>query len=216
MGSSHPPCPERVSFPTLGDVFNLGPGEVIVILVAGLVVLGPEKLPDMIRKAGRLYGEMRRMANGFQSELRDAFDEPMKEMRDTVNSTKQMMEDGFTEPKPFQSSIMSDEERARLAAPSEPVVDSGPNFGSAAPALTSADTGLPTLEELADGVPEPIDPSAPPMVEPVGEPPTIHVTARPNTPPPPPPPVFLPPPPTSSAGWAPPTTAPALSPLDTP
>ena len=232
-----PLCPNRVSFPTLAPVFNLGPGEVIVILVAGLVVLGPEKLPDMLRKAGRLYGELRRMANGFQSELRDAFDEPMKEMRDTVNSTKKMMEGEFGESKPFESTVMSDAERARLVGAVGPASDPGPNFGSAAPASVSPDTttdppstdewaaerprfgsaepALPSLEELADRVPDPIDPSAPPMVAPVGEAPVVYVTP-PSPAPPPATPVFLPPPPASAAGWAAPSSPPAPSPWDTP
>jgi sec-independent protein translocase protein TatB len=80
-------------------VFNLGPGEMIVILVAGLVVLGPEKLPDMIRKAGRLYGELRRMANGFQSEFRDVFDDPMNEFKDTASSMRRIFDDPVNEMK---------------------------------------------------------------------------------------------------------------------
>jgi Tat protein translocase TatB subunit len=80
-------------------VFNLPTGgEFLIILLVALVVLGPDKLPDAVRKAGRLYGEVRRMANGFQSELRDALDEPagifneLKEplqgLRDTVNEAR--------------------------------------------------------------------------------------------------------------------------------
>ena len=76
-------------------IFNsLGGGEVIAILVIGLIVLGPEKLPDAIRKFGNIYGELRRMSQGFQSELRDAFDEPMRELRGTA----QMMQDAVNEP----------------------------------------------------------------------------------------------------------------------
>lgn len=76
-------------------IFNsLGGGEVIAILVIGLIVLGPEKLPDAIRKFGNIYGELRRMSQGFQSELRDAFDEPMQSIRGTA----QMMQDAVNEP----------------------------------------------------------------------------------------------------------------------
>ena len=71
-------------------IFNsLGGGEVIAILIIGLIVLGPEKLPDAIRKFGNIYGEFRRMSQGFQSELRDAFDEPLQSLRGTA----QMMQD---------------------------------------------------------------------------------------------------------------------------
>jgi sec-independent protein translocase protein TatB len=58
-------------------VLNLGTGEVLVILVVALLVLGPEKLPGAARQAGRWLGELRRVSSGFQSELRDALQEPV-------------------------------------------------------------------------------------------------------------------------------------------
>ena len=69
-------------------MFNVTGGELVIILLVALIVLGPEKLPDAIRKVGRVYGELRRMSAGFQSELKDALDEPMREMRDTMNTVK--------------------------------------------------------------------------------------------------------------------------------
>jgi Tat protein translocase TatB subunit len=56
-------------------MFNVGPGELIVILLVALVVLGPDKLPDAARKMGNVMGELRRMSNGFQDEMRGAFNE---------------------------------------------------------------------------------------------------------------------------------------------
>jgi sec-independent protein translocase protein TatB len=69
-------------------VFNVTGGELVIILLVALIVLGPEKLPDAIRKVGRVYGELRRMSAGFQSELKDALDEPLREVRDTMNTVK--------------------------------------------------------------------------------------------------------------------------------
>ena len=58
-------------------MLNLGPGEVLVILVVALLVLGPDKLPSAARQAGRWVGELRRISSGFQAELRDALQEPV-------------------------------------------------------------------------------------------------------------------------------------------
>jgi sec-independent protein translocase protein TatB len=66
-------------------VFNLSGGEIIVILVLALIVIGPEKLPDAIRKAGRAYAELRKLSAGFQSELQDNLGEPLRAVQDTVN-----------------------------------------------------------------------------------------------------------------------------------
>ena len=46
----------------------------MVILLLALLVLGPEKLPEYTRKAGRYLNEFRRMTSGFQEEFRSAMD----------------------------------------------------------------------------------------------------------------------------------------------
>jgi sec-independent protein translocase protein TatB len=62
--------------------------EIVVILLLALIVLGPEKLPEAIRKFGRVYSEVRKISNGFQSEFKNAFDEPMRELRETAQMTR--------------------------------------------------------------------------------------------------------------------------------
>ena len=42
--------------------FNIGPGELILILIIGLVVLGPGKLPDVASSLGRSLREFRKAA----------------------------------------------------------------------------------------------------------------------------------------------------------
>lgn len=67
------------------------------LLILGLVILGPEKLPGAIRKAGRLYGEFRRITSDAQSEFREAFREPMQEIQQTARGYKQMFSEAATE-----------------------------------------------------------------------------------------------------------------------
>ena len=57
-------------------MFNIGIAEMFVILVVALLVLGPKNLPDALRTAGRVMGEVRRISRGFQEELRKAVDVP--------------------------------------------------------------------------------------------------------------------------------------------
>jgi sec-independent protein translocase protein TatB len=65
-------------------VFNLQGSEIIVILLIALVVLGPERLPDAVRRFMQTYNELKKMGSGFQSEIKSAFEEPLKEMRETA------------------------------------------------------------------------------------------------------------------------------------
>ena len=55
---------------------NLGGGELLVILVLGLLVLGPARLGVVAQQIGRLVGQVRRLAGGFQAELRDLVEDP--------------------------------------------------------------------------------------------------------------------------------------------
>lgn len=66
-------------------MFNLQGSEIVIVLLLALVVLGPEKLPDAMRKLGEFYAELKKMSSGFQSEFRAAIDEPMREVQDTAN-----------------------------------------------------------------------------------------------------------------------------------
>jgi Tat protein translocase TatB subunit len=69
-------------------MFNLSGSEIIFLLLLALIVLGPEKLPEAVRKFGKVYGEVKKMSTGFQSELKSALDEPMREMRETAEAFK--------------------------------------------------------------------------------------------------------------------------------
>lgn len=70
----------------LEPVFNLSGSEIVFLLLAGLVVLGPERLPGVVRSVARLYAEIRRMATGLEKELRDTIGDPVGDIRSTISS----------------------------------------------------------------------------------------------------------------------------------
>jgi sec-independent protein translocase protein TatB len=74
-------------------MFNFSGSEIIFLLILGLVVLGPEKLPGVLRKAGRLYGEFKRVTSDAQSELRQALSDPIRDIQGTANEYKSMFTD---------------------------------------------------------------------------------------------------------------------------
>ena len=45
--------------------------EVLVLLVLAVIIFGPEKLPDLARKAARVFNYLRGIANDAQTRLRD-------------------------------------------------------------------------------------------------------------------------------------------------
>ena len=74
--------------PRLRSVFNLSGSELVFLVLIALVVLGPDKLPEAMRKAGKAYADFKKMTSGFQSEMRSVLDEPMRELRETAELAK--------------------------------------------------------------------------------------------------------------------------------
>ncbi len=54
---------------------QIGPLEILVILVVALVVFGPKKLPDIGRQVGRGVREFRKFQQGFRDDIEGAFGE---------------------------------------------------------------------------------------------------------------------------------------------
>ena len=55
---------------------QVGPMEILVILVIALLIFGPNKLPEMARTVGRGVREVRRLQRMVQGELEDVMSEP--------------------------------------------------------------------------------------------------------------------------------------------
>lgn len=56
-------------------MFGIGFGELIVILAIALVIVGPERMPDLARRVGTTIRDLRRMYDNMRSELGADFEE---------------------------------------------------------------------------------------------------------------------------------------------
>jgi sec-independent protein translocase protein TatB len=56
-------------------MFDIGAGELLVLGIVALIVIGPKELPTLLRTVGKATNKMRRMAGEFRSQ----FDEAMRE-----------------------------------------------------------------------------------------------------------------------------------------
>jgi sec-independent protein translocase protein TatB len=57
-------------------MFNVTGGELFMVLVVALLVLGPERLPTAARKVGEVLGQLRDLSEGFKREVSQALDDP--------------------------------------------------------------------------------------------------------------------------------------------
>jgi sec-independent protein translocase protein TatB len=54
-------------------MLDLSPVKILVVLVVALIVLGPDKLPQMARQLGAVWGDLRRFRARLESDVRGAF-----------------------------------------------------------------------------------------------------------------------------------------------
>jgi sec-independent protein translocase protein TatB len=63
-------------------MFGMGWPELLVILIVGVVVFGPDKLPDFARQAGRFLRSVRRMMDDARSDLSRELGEDYDKIKD--------------------------------------------------------------------------------------------------------------------------------------
>jgi sec-independent protein translocase protein TatB len=54
-------------------MFNIGPGELIIILILALVLLGPKRLPEVARTVGKGMRELRRATEDLKDSVESEF-----------------------------------------------------------------------------------------------------------------------------------------------
>ena len=71
---------------------QIGPLEILVILIVALVVFGPAKLPQIGRQVGRGFREFRKFQAGLRDDIEDAFreDEEGDDESDEDDKPKQL------------------------------------------------------------------------------------------------------------------------------
>ncbi len=53
-------------------MFGIGGQELFFIIILALILLGPSKLPDLMKTLGKAMGEFQRASNDFQKEIQEA------------------------------------------------------------------------------------------------------------------------------------------------
>ena len=98
---------------------NIGIPEMALIFVVALVVLGPEKLPEIARALGKGYNEfmrsMRDVRHSFDN-VTSEFEEEARVVRDPIRAVRQSVED----------SILSEMNRETPASPEPKAVEPSP------------------------------------------------------------------------------------------
>lgn len=155
-------------------MFNLGMGEITVILVLALLFVGPSKLPELAAGLGKFIRQIRKATADVKNEivLDDSFRKPFEELRDAVtlspeelkrrDSIRAAMEEARRQAEEFEranAAPKTDEGNPGEAKMGEGTATPPPE--PIAPALASGDVPSPPVP------PPPLAP-VPPVAPPVG------------------------------------------------
>ena len=110
-------------------MFDIGFSELVVIGLLALIVLGPKRLPEVARTAGRWMGQLRRFIADVKQDLdREMHSEDLAELRKLkheLNDTRRLMENtsgdligGFEEVIPASSPTIQSSKSSKLAGAS--------------------------------------------------------------------------------------------------
>ncbi|HUQ41605.1 MAG TPA: twin-arginine translocase TatA/TatE family subunit [Candidatus Limnocylindrales bacterium] len=99
-------------------MFGVGPEELLLIALLGLLVLGPERLPKMMRDVGRVVGDLRRTSDELRSEFLNAdryLEAPAAPVAAvaTDTATVESVSDGPPDELPFDREMRQARERLR-------------------------------------------------------------------------------------------------------
>jgi Tat protein translocase TatB subunit len=64
-------------------MFGIGPWEIVLILVIALLVVGPKRLPELMRDLGKFVAQFRSVTDEMRRELQ--LDEEVRRLRETVH-----------------------------------------------------------------------------------------------------------------------------------
>lgn len=133
-------------------MFDIGWGELVLIGIVALIVIGPKELPTVMRTAGQWMGKIRRMASEFQGQFQEALREAeMADLKKQADELKSAVTDAtsfdpladigkdiekdFDTPKPAATTAAADEPAAlpepAQQTPTPPVAEN--DFASTEP-----------------------------------------------------------------------------------
>jgi sec-independent protein translocase protein TatB len=142
-------------------MFDIGFGEIFVIAVVALVVIGPERLPQVARTLGHLFGRMQRYVNEVKADISREmeFDELRKLQSSVEEAARSIEQSVHKEISATESQLNTITASATELAPTPPAAEAlppppavepaPPLLPAAAPASPQLELGLDTSDQAA-------------------------------------------------------------------
>lgn len=82
------------------DFFGIGPMEILLILIIGLLIFGPAKLPQIGRDLGKALRSFKKAATDLSAEVNKELEEEKKEIASDTKQIKQGIDEITNPAKP--------------------------------------------------------------------------------------------------------------------
>ncbi len=128
-------------------MFNIGPWDFLILVVAGLLILGPERLPSAAAWLGRTVRQVREYAHGAREQLRSELGPEFDDLREPLADLRGLR--GFNPRSAISRHLFDDLDRDAFGGAIKP------NGYAAATGL-----GTPIDRPLQPGERAPFDPDA--------------------------------------------------------
>ena len=96
-------------------MFTFGWGEIFLVIIIVVVVIGPKDLPKFIKQIGLLAKNIKKISSDFKSSINDIAEET--EIKDIAKSVKEVkkIKDGINIKKNFENEIQTIKDTAKIA-----------------------------------------------------------------------------------------------------
>lgn len=105
-------------------MFDIGFQELILLLGLGLMVLGPERLPRVVKQLGGWIGKARRMARSISTQIQDQIDDADVDIESIIDPDKHNTAANYNRPgvddlKPVSPTSSDKDEAASVKTPAD-------------------------------------------------------------------------------------------------
>jgi len=106
-------------------MFGIGPWEIVLILLIALLVVGPKRLPELMRDLGKFLAQFRSVTDDMRRELQ--LDEEVRRLRETVHDLQDVSATAM------RKMMQEVEEEAKAQAEQKPEAEPKADLASSSP-----------------------------------------------------------------------------------
>lgn len=127
------------------NFLDIGIFEIMIVLIVALLVIGPQRLPEVARKMGKIYRNLKKMTGDFTKQIKEAadLDDDIEELKGTFKSLN-------ADVKEFSKAVNTEVDEIKESLDAETEALTKPLKKEAAESKKTVDTKADEIKETVD------------------------------------------------------------------